>query len=133
MKIEEIIENFEFLDDWEDKYKYIIDLGNKLENFDEKFKIDEWKVEGCTSQVWLVPNFAHDKIYFIGDGDSSIVKGIIYIILSIFSGKIKDEILQVDVENIFKKLGLTEHLSPSRRNGLYSMIEKIKFYSGRIS
>ncbi|MBO5443467.1 MAG: SufE family protein [Alphaproteobacteria bacterium] len=129
MNIEELTENFELLEDWEDKYRYIIDLGEKLPPLDEKFKTEEWKVRGCTSQVWLVPEIKNGVISFKGDSDAAIVKGIVSIVLMIFSNKSAQAIKEIAVENIFAKLGLEEHLSPSRRNGLVSMVEKIRFYA----
>ena len=130
MTIDELIDNFEFLDSWEDKYRYIIELGEKLPPFDEKFKTDEWKVKGCQSQVWLVPQKkADNKIVFMGDSDAMIVKGLIFIVLTIYNGMTLQEIKNLNIEEIFTKLGLKEHLSPSRRNGLESMIEKIKRYA----
>lgn len=129
MNIEELTENFELLEDWEDKYRYIIDLGEKLPPLDEKFKTEEWKVRGCTSQVWLVPEIKNEIISFKGDSDAAIVKGIVSIVLMIFSNKSAQAIKEIAVENIFAKLGLEEHLSPSRRNGLVSMVEKIRFYA----
>ncbi len=129
MNIEELTENFELLEDWEDKYRYIIDLGEKLPPLDEKFKTEEWKVRGCTSQVWLVPEVKDGIISFRGDSDAAIVKGIVSIVLMIFSNKSAQAIKEIAVENIFAKLGLEEHLSPSRRNGLVSMVEKIRFYA----
>ena len=131
MKIEELLENFEFLDSWEDKYRYIIELGEKLPPLEDKYKTDAYKVSGCTSQVWLVPEIHDDKISFRGDSDALIVKGLIAIVLMIFSNKSAKEISEIEVENIFAKLGLKEHLSPSRRNGLTSLVEKIKSYASR--
>ncbi len=132
MDIDELIDNFELLEDWEDKYRYIIDLGTKLEPLDEKFKTEDWKVRGCTSQVWLVPEVKNGIIHFYGDSDASIVKGIIAIVFIIYSNKSAQAIKEIAVENIFAKLGLEEHLSPSRRNGLVSMVEKIKYYADNL-
>ena len=133
MDIDELGDNFALLDDWEDKYRYIIDLGSKLPPLDEKYKTDDWKVRGCQSQVWLVPEVREingEKILdFKGDSDAAIVKGIVAIILSIYSNKSAQMIKSVAVGDIFAKLGLEEHLSPSRRNGLASMNEKIKYYA----
>ncbi len=130
MPIEELIENFEILDDWEDKYRYLIDLGEKLPPLEENCKTDAWKVVGCQSQVWLVPTFSDDgTISFRGDSDAMIVRGLIFVVLSIFNHKSKKEIKEIEVNNIFVKMGLEEHLSPSRRNGLSAMVEKIKFYA----
>lgn len=130
MQIEELIDNFELLDNWEDKYRYLIDLGGKLPVLDESFKTEEWKVVGCQSQVWLVPDFSDDQnIVFRGDSDAAIVKGLIYVVLSIFNGLSSKAIKEIAVSDIFAKMGLEENLSPSRRNGLNAMVEKIKFYA----
>lgn len=129
MDIDELIENFELLDDWEDKYRYIIDLGSKLDLFPAQFRTEEWKVRGCQSQVWLVPEKKDGRLVFKGDSDAAIVKGIIAIVMTIFSGKTPEEIKEVKVEEVFNRLGLEEHLSPSRRNGLTAMTEKILHYA----
>ena len=130
MDINELIENFEFLDSWEEKYSYIIELGSQLEPLDEEYRTEDWKVRGCQSQVWLEPKIENGKFYFKGDSDAFIVKGLIAIVLMIYSNKSAQEIKEIEVEEIFAKLGLQEHLSPSRRNGLFSMVEKIKEYAG---
>lgn len=130
MDIEELTDNFELLDNWEDRYRYIIELGERLEPFPDEFRTEEWKVKGCQSQVWLVPQKRDGKIYFIGDSDAMIVKGLIAITLMIYSGKTAAEIKALDVEPIFSRLKLQEHLSPSRRNGLLAMTDKIRFYAG---
>ncbi len=130
MDIEELTDNFELLDNWEDRYRYIIELGERLEPLPDKFRTEEWKVKGCQSQVWLVPQKRDGKIYFVGDSDAMIVKGLIAITLMIYSGKTAAEIKADDVEPVFSRLKLQEHLSPSRRNGLQAMTEKIRFYAG---
>ena len=129
MTIEELIDNFSFLDGWEEKYQYVIDLGHKLEPLDEKFKTDDWKVKGCQSQVWLVPQIHNGVFHFKGDSDAILVKGIISIVLLIYNDKTAAEIKNIDVTKIFVKLGLEENLTPSRRNGMLSMVEKIKQYA----
>ncbi len=129
MDISELIDNFEFLDSWEDKYRYIIELGERLPVLDEKWHTEEWKVKGCQSQVWLVPRKENGYIHFFGDSDAMIVKGLIAIVLMIYSNKSPAEIKSIAVADIFAKLGLSEHLTPSRRNGLESMIEKIRHYA----
>ena len=129
MTIEELIDNFSFLDGWEEKYQYVIDLGRKLEPLDEKFKTDDWKVKGCQSQVWLVPQIQNGVFHFKGDSDAILVKGIISIVLLIYNDKTAAEIKNIDVTKIFVKLGLEENLTPSRRNGMLSMVEKIKQYA----
>ncbi len=129
MEVDELIENFEFLDNWEDKYRYLIELGEKLPALDDKFRTEEWKVQGCQSQVWLVPQKQDGRVCFAGDSDAMIVKGLIAVVLTIYNHKSPSEIKAVAVEDIFAKLGLEEHLSPSRRNGLLSMIDKIRHYA----
>lgn len=131
MTIDELIENFAFLDSWEEKYQYVIDLGHQLEPLDDKFKTEDWKVKGCQSQVWLVPEFKDGKINFRGDSDAILVKGIIAIVLLIYNHKSPREIKNIDVTEIFVKLGLEENLTPSRRNGMMSMVEKIKQYAAQ--
>ena len=129
MTIEELIDNFSFLDGWEEKYQYVIDLGHKLEPLDEKFKTNDWRVKGCQSQVWLVPQIQNGVFHFKGDSDAILVKGIISIVLLIYNDKTAAEIKNIDVTKIFVKLGLEENLTPSRRNGMLSMVEKIKQYA----
>ncbi len=130
MSIDELIENFEFFDSWEDKYRYIIELGEKLPPLAEKYKTEDWLVKGCQSQVWLVPHQEGDDMYFEGDSDAMIVKGLIAIVLQIYNHHRPQDIKSLSIDEIFNKLGLKEHLSPSRRNGLEAMINKIKFYAG---
>lgn len=130
--IADLIENFSVLDDWEDKYEYLIDLGEKLPPLDEKYKTDEWKVSGCQSQVWLVPERQGEILTFKGDGDAVMVKGIIAVILAIYRNKSVQEIKKIEVDKIFAKLGLQEHLSLSRRNGMMSMVDKIKYYADKM-
>ena len=127
--VETLTENFSFLESWEDKYQYLIDLGEALPALDNNLKTEAFKVAGCQSQVWLVPFFDNKKFYFQADSDAIIVKGIIYILMSIYNSKDTDEIKNIEVEKIFATLGLEEHLSPSRRNGMMSMVEKIRFYA----
>lgn len=129
MEIEELIDNFSFCECWEDRYAYIIDLGNKLEGLEDSFKIQAWKVPGCQSQVWLVPEYKEGKVHFRGDSDAIIVRGLVAIVLMIYNDKSPSEIKNVAIEDIFAKLGLQDNLSPSRRNGLMSMVNKIKFYA----
>ena len=129
MNLQELTENFAFFDGWEEKYQYVIDLGRQLEPLDERFKTEEWKVKGCQSQVWLVPNFDGGLLHFRGDSDAILVKGIIAIVLLIYNNKTPQEIKTVDVMKIFATLGLEENLTPSRRNGMMSMVAKIREYA----
>ena len=126
-RIEEIESNFSFLEDWEDKYRYLIELGEGLEPFPEPYRTDEYKVDGCMSQVWLYPHRSENGVYTLqADSDALIVKGLIAIILSAYSGKNKEEIASVPIEQFFESLGLATHLSPTRRNGFFAMVEKIR-------
>lgn len=127
--IETLIENFSFLESWEDKYQYLIDLGETLPPLDDCFKTDAFKVAGCQSQVWLVPEIKDGKFFFKADSDAIMVKGIIFILMSIYNAKETGQIKNIEIEKIFAKLGLQEHLSPSRRNGMLSMVQRIRFYA----
>ena len=124
---DKIIEEFLLFEDWEDKYSYIIDLGKKLSQLDDKHKTDNNMVVGCSSQVWLISHKDnYNKFFFLADSDSYIVKGLIAILLRIFSGKTAEEIQNINIEDFFLSLGLKQHLSPNRSNGFFSMVNKIK-------
>ena len=130
--IEQIIDDFNLLDDWQDRYRYVIDLGKELEVMPEELHTLENKVPGCISQVWMVPQTKPTqpgKLFFLADSDAHIVKGLIAVLMSVYSGKTTREIQAIDIKNIFEKLGLEEHLSPNRRNGFFAMVEKIKYYA----
>lgn len=130
--IEELVEDFTFIDNWEDRYRYVIELGNNLAPYDDEERNDQNKVQGCVSQVWLttrVEPAAKDqsaKLFFRGDSDAHIVRGLIAILLRIYSGKTKEEILAIEPQTYFQQLGLQEHLSPQRSNGLASMVKRIQ-------
>ena len=123
--LEDIKDNFDFLDDWEEKYRYLIDLGKELPPFSKSDKTEENKVTGCMSQVWITSFEKDGHLYFKADSDALIVKGLIALILSIYSGKTPKEILEINLEELFTSLGLEENLSPTRRNGFFSMRQKI--------
>ena len=125
---EKLIEDFSFFDDWTQKYEYMIELSKTLDKMDESLKNDENLIKGCQSKVWLNADFKDGKINFIADSEAIITKGIIAILLMVFNNKTPDEIIKSDVSFI-EKIGLKEHLSPNRANGLYSMIKQIKFYA----
>lgn len=125
---DEIIEEFSMFDDWMDRYALLIDLGNSLEKLDDKYKLENNLIEGCQSRVWLHAEMNDGKIIFQAESDAVIVKGIIALLIRIFSGRTPDEILESDLHFI-EKIGLTEHLSPTRSNGLVSMIKQIRFYA----
>ncbi len=127
LSIDEIQSNFEFLDDWEDKYRYLIELGEGLAPFPDAYRTDTYKVDGCMSQVWLYADQDQQGVYHLqADSDALIVKGLIAVILSAFSGKTVQQIAQVPIDEIFEKLGLSTHLSPTRRNGFFAMVERIR-------
>ncbi len=121
----EVIEEFELFDDWMDKYNYIIDLGKKLEPLDEQYKTDSNLVTGCQSKVWLHASLEDGKVIFKADSDALIPKGIVAILLRVLSGHLPDELIQADL-GFIRTIGLEEHLSPNRANGLLSMVEKMK-------
>ena len=129
MDIDTVVEDFQLLDDWQDRYRYVIDLGKDLPKMAEADKNAETRVPGCLSQVWLKPDYQNGKLNFLADSDAHIVKGLIAILMIIYSGRIPAEILATDIESIFSKLGMEEHLSPNRRNGFFAMVNKIKFYA----
>jgi cysteine desulfuration protein SufE len=127
MTIDELIENFEPLDEWEQRYRYLIALGRKLEPLDEAYRTDAFKVEGCTSRVWLVQRPADgNRLRFAADSDSAIVKGLAVVLLTACSGRTPEEILATDLEGIFARIGLDQHILPNRRNGFFSIFEAIK-------
>ncbi|HEU5272933.1 MAG TPA: SufE family protein [Xanthobacteraceae bacterium] len=131
MTIDEIIENFSFLDDWDDRYRYVIELGRGLSPLSDAARTDANKVQGCASQVWLATHVEPDgaagpTLTFAGDSDAHIVRGLIAILFAIYSGKSARDILSTDAVSVFEQLGLREHLTPQRSNGFRSMVERIK-------
>ena len=122
----ELKENFGLLDEWDDRYAYLIDLGRKLPLLPEVYKTEGTKVRGCMSQVWLVPGGTTVDFRFAADSDSSIVKGLIAVLASLFSGHSAAEVAAIDAEAEFRALGLEQHLSPNRRNGFVAMVGRIK-------
>ena len=129
--IEEIKDNFALLDEWDDRYRYVIELGRTLEPLPEADHSQANKVQGCASQVWLSTRVMPGKsgepvLSFVGDSDAHIVRGLIAILFALFSGKTAREILQTDAVAVFDSLGFREHLTPQRSNGLRSMVERVK-------
>ena len=127
---EEIAETFDFLEDWEDRYRHVIDMGKAMPPLDEAFRVPATKVDGCASQVWLVPSIegegANAKFTFHGDSDAMIVRGLIATLISLYSGLTVKEVLEVDAASELGRLGLNDHLSAQRSNGLRSMVERIR-------
>ncbi|MEM6382541.1 MAG: SufE family protein [Pseudomonadota bacterium] len=123
----EIRDNFDFLSDWEDRYRYVIELGRTLEPLSDDERNDGTKVNGCASQVWLVRETDDNGgLRFRGDSDAHIVRGLVAIVLALFNGRTSDEALAVDAQGELRDLGLNEHLSPQRSNGLNAMLERIR-------
>lgn len=130
MSIERIIDDFELLDSWDDRYRYLIELGRKLPPFPEEERVEARKVQGCASQVWLVSRAAagedNPRLDFMGDSDAHIVRGLIAILLELYSGRTAREIGEIDPAAVFERIGLKDHLTPQRSNGLRSMVERIR-------
>ena len=125
-QIVELIDDFSFFENWEDKYQYLIDLGRNVPKMDEKLKVDENKLKGCQSVVYFSNSVNNDgSINFIANSDAAIVQGLIALMLKVYSGRKPQEILDIDT-NFLEKIGLDEHLSPTRKNGLSSLISSIK-------
>ena len=128
--IDEILDNFSLLEDWDDRYRYIIELGRTLSPLPEPARIETNKVQGCASQVWLTTQVRRDGeagpvLSFVGDSDAHIVRGLIAILFAIYSDKSARDILATDALALFDRLGLREHLTPQRSNGLRSMVDRI--------
>ena len=125
---DEVVEEFELFDDWTEKYAYIIELGKKLEVLEEQYKTEENIIKGCQSRVWLQPHLEEDKIIIKADSDAIIVKGIVYLLLRVLSNHSPQEILTTELDFI-ERTGLTQHLSPTRSNGLLAMVKQIRYYA----
>ncbi|MEM6305928.1 MAG: SufE family protein [Pseudomonadota bacterium] len=123
---EELVEDFEFLDDWEDRYRHVIDQGKAMTPLDESLRVPATKVEGCASQVWLHAGFEGGKLHFDGASDAMIVSGLIAVLRRLYNGLTPAEVLAVDARAQMGRLGLNEHLSAQRSNGLRAMIERIR-------
>jgi len=124
----EIVEEFALFDSWDDKYEYIIDMGKKLPVLEDKHKLDENKVRGCQSTVWLVADYIDGKVYFKADSDAIIVKGLISMLIRVLSGHTPDEIIQASL-GFIQKIGMTTHLAQTRSNGLLAMVKQMKNYA----
>jgi cysteine desulfuration protein SufE len=128
--IDQILEDFEFLDEWEDRYRYVIELGKELDALPEAERTAENKVRGCASQVWLATHVDRSQtpphLTFAGDSDAHIVRGLVAIAIALFDGKSPAEILATDAEAVFDGIGLREHLTAQRSNGLRALVDRIK-------
>ena len=123
---EELVEDFEFLDDWEDRYRHVIDLGKAMDALEEPLRVPSTKVDGCASQVWLHAQIEDGKLHFDGTSDAMIVSGLIAVLRKLFNGLTPSEALGVDARAEMGRLGLNDHLSAQRSNGLTAMIERIR-------
>lgn len=125
---DELIEDFAFFTDWMEKYEYIIQLGKEVPLIDEQYKTDEYIIKGCQSKVWLFPEIKDGKVYFTADSDAIITKGLVSLMVKVLTGHTAKEIVDADLYFV-DKIGLKEHLSPTRANGLLSMIKQMKLYA----
>lgn len=123
---EDIADTFEFLDDWEERYRHVIELGKAMPALDDNFKVPALKVQGCASQVWLRPVITEGRFDFEGDSDAMIVRGLIAVLHALYSGLTLPEVLQTDAAAALARLGLNDHLSAQRSNGLRAMVERIR-------
>ena len=123
---QDIIETMSFLDSWEDRYRYMIDLGKEIPSLEQQLRTEDKIVPGCQSQVWVIHKIVDNKFEFEVDSDALIVKGLLAIVMAAYNHRTADEILSFDIEDYFKTLDLVKHLSPTRGNGLKAMVEKIR-------
>lgn len=124
----EIVEEFSLFDSWDDKYEYIIDLGKRLAPLEDKYKVDENKVRGCQSTVWLAAEFRDGRVFFKADSDAVIVKGLISMLIRVLSGQTPDEIIDAKL-NFIREIGMMGHLAQTRSNGLLAMVKQMKNYA----
>lgn len=128
--VEEIVDNFAMLDEWDDRYRYLIELGRTLEPLPDAAHNEENRVRGCVSQVWLLTRVEDEggakRLFFTGDSDAHIVRGLVALTLALFSGRSPEAILRTDAQALFDELGLGSHLTPQRSNGMRAMVERIK-------
>ena len=125
---EEIAEEFSLFESWDDKYEYIIDLGKKLPALEDQYKIDENRVRGCQSTVWLVADYRDGKIFYKAESDAVIVKGLISMLIRVLSGQSPDDIIQAKL-NFIQQIGMTTHLAQTRSNGLLAMVKQMKNFA----
>lgn len=123
---EEIAEDFDFLDDWEDRYRHVIEMGKAMDPLEDAFRVPATKVDGCASQVWMVPKVESGVFSFRGDSDAMIVRGLVAVLAALYNGLTVAEVQAVDARVEFERLGLNEHLSAQRSNGVRAMVERIK-------
>lgn len=128
MELQDLVDTFEFLDDWEDRYRLLIDMGRDLPEFPDEARIEANRVDGCTSNVWLITDVEDTtppRLHFRADSDAFIVKGLVAILLKAYSGRTPQEIMKTDIEGLFNQLGLSKQLTPNRRDGFFAMVKRI--------
>jgi cysteine desulfuration protein SufE len=123
---EELVETFEFLDDWEDRYRHVIDMGKAMDPLEDALRVPATKVDGCASQVWLVPRINDGVFTFRGESDAMIVRGLIAVLLALYNNQSVSEVTKIDAVAQLERLGLNDHLSAQRSNGLRAMVERIR-------
>ncbi|WP_108815042.1 SufE family protein [Loktanella sp. Alg231-35] len=123
---EDLVDTFEFLDDWEDRYRHVIDMGKAMDPLEDALRVPATKVDGCASQVWLVPKIENGTFTFRGESDAMIVRGLIAVLLALYNGQPVSEIARIDAAAELGRLGLNDHLSAQRSNGLRAMVERIR-------
>lgn len=128
---EEIVEDFEFIEDWEDRYRYVIEQGKAMDPLDDALKVPALKVDGCASQVWLHPTVEDGVLRFDGDSDAMIVRGLIAVLRKLYNGLSLAQVLEVDARSELERLGLNEHLSSQRSNGLRAMIDRVRLIASQ--
>ncbi len=127
--LDELVDNFALFDDWEERYRYLIDLGRTLPSMDESLKTEENLVKGCTSRVWMQADLSGNELKFVADSDAHIVRGLIAILDRAYQGQALSNIQNIDIDGAFAKIGLDQNLSPNRRNGFFSMVERIQSFA----
>jgi cysteine desulfuration protein SufE len=125
LTLSDLVANFSLFDEWEERYRYLIDLGRSLPVMPETLKVDENIVQGCTARVWMKINVEGGKFYLLADSDAHIVRGLIAVLMSAYDGEPLDALSAIDIEQAFRQMGLDQHLSPNRRNGFFAMVERI--------
>jgi len=125
---QDIVEEFAFFDDWFGRYEHLIDLGKQLPMIDDGYRTDEYRIRGCQAQVWVHPSSVNGLIYFTADSDAMITKGLIALLIRVLNGRTADSIMEADL-SFLDTIGMKEHLSPTRKNGLDAMIKQIKLYA----
>ena len=129
MGFDELVDDFEYFDTWEERYRFLIDLGRELPSMDDALKVDANQVRGCISKVWVVPGNDGGKLVFVAASDSHIVKGLVALARVLFHGRTREEVLAVELDSVFSRLGFDAHLSVNRRNGFQSLVHTLKAYA----